>query len=49
MHGTAQAFRRAMTIDAAKSVSFEKKNSIRFKISLQKVLKLKKKISSGKG
>ena len=32
-----------MAIDAAKSVSFgEKKNSVRFKISLQKVLKIKK-------
>ena len=40
MHGAAQAFCRAMAIDAAKSVSF-KKNSARFKISLQKVLKIK--------
>ena len=40
MHGAAQAFRRAMAIGAAKSVSFgRKKNSVRFKISLQKVLK----------
>ena len=41
MHGAAQAFRRVMAIGAAKSVSFgEKKlNSVRFKISLQKVLK----------
>jgi len=42
MHGTAQTFLRAMTIGATKSVSFEKKNSVRFKISLQKVLKIKK-------
>ena len=38
LHGAAQAFRRAMAIDAVKSVSFEK-NSVQFKISLQKVLK----------
>ena len=39
MHGAAQAFRRALAIGAAKSVSFEEKNNVRFKISLQKVLK----------
>jgi len=44
MHGTAQAFRRAMAIGAAKSVSFEKKlNGVKFKISLKSV-KNKKKI-----
>ena len=43
MHDATQAFRRAREIGAAKSVSFEKKNnSVRFKISLRKVLKLKK-------
>ena len=42
MHGAAQAFRRAMALGAAKSVSFEKKDSVRFKISFKKVLKLKK-------
>jgi len=43
MHGATQAFHRAMAIGAAKSVSLEKKlNSVRFKISLQKVLKIKK-------
>ena len=42
MHGAAQAFRRAMAIGAAKSVSFEKKlNNVRFKISLQKIVKKK--------
>ena len=40
MHGAAQMFRRAMAIGATKSVSFgRRKNSVRFKISLQKVLK----------
>ena len=42
MHGAAQVFRRAREIGAGKNVSFGKKNSVRFKISLQKVLKLKK-------
>ena len=42
IHDAAQTFRRAMTIGAAKNVSL-KKNKVRFKISLQKVLKLKKK------
>ena len=43
MHDTAQAFGRTMEVGATKSVSFEKKlNSVRFKISLQKVLKIKK-------
>ena len=47
MHGAAQAFRRAMAIGAAKSVSFEKKlNSVRFKISLKNV-KNKKILLSG--
>jgi len=41
MHGAAQTFRRASEIGTAKSVSF-KKNSVKFKISLQKVLKIKK-------
>ena len=36
MHGVAQAFRRAMAIGAAKSVSFEKKNSVKFKKSVKK-------------
>jgi len=36
MHSEAQAFRRAMTIGAVKSVSFEEKNSVEFEISLQK-------------
>ena len=39
MHGAAQTFRRAMAIGVAKSVSFEEKNNVIFKISLQKVLK----------
>jgi len=43
MHGAAQAFRRAMTLGAAKNVSLKKTNHVRFKIILQKVLKLKKK------
>ena len=43
MHGAAQAFGRARAIGAAKSVSFLKKiESVRFKISFEKVLKLKK-------
>jgi len=43
MHGATHAFHRAMAIGAAKSVSFEKKtNNVRFKISLQKVLKINK-------
>jgi len=33
MHSAAQVFRRAMAIGAAKSVSFEEKNSVRFKNS----------------
>ena len=42
MHGVAQAFGRARAIGAAKSVSFKKTDHVRFKISFQKVLKLKK-------
>ena len=43
MHDVAQAFGRARAIGAAKSVSFKKKTDrVRFKISFQKVLKLKK-------
>jgi len=42
MHGAAQEFRRAREIGAAKSVSLKKTDSVRFKISFQKVLKLKK-------
>jgi hypothetical protein len=34
MHGAAALFRRATTIGAAKSVSFEKKNNVRFKNSI---------------
>ena len=45
MHGAAQAFGRARAIGAAKSVSLKKTYSVRFKISYQKVLKLKKKSS----
>jgi len=44
MHGAAQTFRRARKIGVAKSVRFEKKlTSVRFKNTLQKMLKLKKK------
>ena len=41
MHGAAQAFRHAMVIGTAKSVSFgeKKTNIVKFKISLQKALK----------
>jgi len=48
MHGAAQAFRCAMAIGAAKNASFEnkKQTTVKFKISLQKVLKLKKITSS---
>ena len=42
MHGQAQAFGRARAIGAAKSVSLKKTDSVRFKISFEKVLKLKK-------
>jgi len=45
MHGVAQAFHRAMAIGAIKSVSFEEKNNVRFKISLKNI-KIKK-IPSG--
>jgi len=43
MHDAAQAFGNARAIDAAKSVSLKKTENVRFKISFQKVLKLKKK------
>ena len=36
MHGAAQAFCRAMTIDAAKSVSFEKKTVLDLKLVYKK-------------
>ena len=39
MHSAAQAFGRAMTIDAAKSVSLKEINSVIFKIILKKGLK----------
>jgi len=42
MHGATQAFGRARTIGEAKSVSFKKPDRVIFKISFQKVLKLKK-------
>ena len=42
MHGAAELFRRALEICAAKSVTFEEKNSVRIKNSLKKVLKIKK-------
>jgi len=42
MHGATQAFGRARTIGAAKSVSLKKTYRVRFKINFQKVLKLKK-------
>ena len=42
MHGAAQVFGRARAIGVAKSVSFKKPKSVRFKISFEKVLKLKK-------
>ena len=42
MHGVAQAFGHARAIGAAKSVSLKKNDRVRFKISFQKVLKLKK-------
>ena len=47
MHGAAQAFSRAMAIGVAKSVSFKKTKSVIFKISFQKVLKLKKSTDLG--
>ena len=46
MHGAAQAFGHVREIAAAKSVSFKKNGGVRFKISFQKVLKLKKKSQS---
>jgi len=36
MHGAAQAFGRAGAIGAAKSVSFKKNDSVRFKIIFKK-------------
>jgi len=42
MHDAAQAFGHAMAIGAATSVSLKKTDIVRFKISFQKVLKLKK-------
>jgi len=36
MHGVAQAFRRAMALGAAKSISFEKKTVLDFKLFLKK-------------
>jgi len=36
MHGAAQAFRRAMALGAAKSVSFEKKTVLDLKLVLKK-------------
>ena len=42
MHGATQVFGHARTICAVKSVSLKKTDSVRFKISFQKVLKLKK-------
>ena len=42
MHGAAQGFDRARAIGAAKSVSLKKTDHVRFKISFQKMLKLKK-------
>ena len=42
MHGAAQAFGRARAIGAAKSVNLKKTGNVRFKISFQKALKLKK-------
>jgi len=42
MHGVAQAFGHARAIGAAKSVSLKKNDRVRFKISFQKMLKLKK-------
>ena len=42
MYGAAHAFGRARAIGATKNVSFKKIESVRFKISFEKVLKLKK-------
>ena len=42
MHGAAQAYGRTRAIGAAKSVSLKKPDRVRFQISFQKVLKLKK-------
>ena len=42
MHSAAQAFGRARATGAAKSVSLKKTDSVRFKISFEKRLKLKK-------
>jgi len=43
MHGAAQAFRRAMTIGTAKSISFEEEKTVLdLKLVYKKVLKLKK-------
>jgi hypothetical protein len=46
MHGTVARFHRAVGIGTSKSVSFEKKNSVKFEIFLKKVLEIKK-ISPG--
>ena len=48
-HGAAQAFGRARAIGVTKSVSLKKTCSVRFKISYQKVLKLKKNLISAEG
>ena len=42
MHGAAHAFGCARAIDAAKSVSLKKTDSVRFKIILKKRVKIKK-------
>jgi len=43
MHGAAHAFRRAMTIGTAKSISFEEEKTVLdLKLVYKKVLKLKK-------
>jgi len=48
MHSVAKVFHCAMKIDARKRVRFEnKKNSVRFKISFKKNVKIKKNLSRG--
>ena len=42
VHGAAQAFARVREIDAVKNISLKKTDSVRFKISFEKRLKLKK-------
>jgi hypothetical protein len=42
MHGAATLFGHAVALGVAKSVSFEKKSSVRFRNCFKKVLQIKK-------